>query len=63
MGESEVILMRGSAVAKLIPALILKLDGSRPSSEVVNELEHIASPEVVRACIERLIEQGVLVVS
>jgi len=60
-GESEVILIRGNAVAELIPALLLELDGSRPWSEVIHKLEHIASPEVIQACIEQLLEQGVLV--
>jgi bacteriocin biosynthesis cyclodehydratase domain-containing protein len=60
-GESEVILIRGNAVSELIPALIVDLDGSRPWSEVINKLEHIASPEVIQACIEQLFEQGVLV--
>ena len=62
-GESEVILIRGNAVAELIPALLLELDGSRPWSEVIHKLEHIASPEVIQACIEQLLEQGVLVES
>jgi alkanesulfonate monooxygenase SsuD/methylene tetrahydromethanopterin reductase-like flavin-dependent oxidoreductase (luciferase family) len=59
--ESEVILIRGNVVSELIPALIRELDGSQPSSEVISKLEHIASPEVIQACIERLFEQGVLV--
>jgi bacteriocin biosynthesis cyclodehydratase domain-containing protein len=60
-GESEVILIRGNAVSKLIPALLLELDGSRPWSDVINKLEHIASSDVIHACIEKLFEQGVLV--
>jgi bacteriocin biosynthesis cyclodehydratase domain-containing protein len=60
-GESEVILIRGNAVSKLIPALLLELNGSRAWSDVINQLEHIASPEVIQACIEQLFEQGVLV--
>ena len=60
-GESEVILIRGNAVSKLIPALLLELDGSRAWSDVINQLEHIASPEVIQSCIEQLFEQGVLV--
>ena len=60
-GESEVILIRGNAVSKLIPALLLELDGSRAWSDVINQLEHIASSEVIRSCIEELFEQGVLV--
>ena len=59
--ESEGILIRGNAVSKLIPALIRELDGSGFSSEVINELEHIASPEVIQACIEQLFERGILV--
>jgi bacteriocin biosynthesis cyclodehydratase domain-containing protein len=60
-GESEVILIRGNAVSKLIPALLLELDGSGPWSDAINKLEHLASPEVIQACIEQLFEQGVLV--
>jgi bacteriocin biosynthesis cyclodehydratase domain-containing protein len=60
-GESEVILIRGNAVSKLIPALIHELDGTRAWSDVINQLQHIASPEVIQSCIEQLFEQGVLV--
>ena len=59
-GESEVILLRGSAVSKLIPALLVESDGSRPWSDAISKLEHVASPEVIQACIEQLFEQGVL---
>jgi bacteriocin biosynthesis cyclodehydratase domain-containing protein len=60
-GESEVVLLRGDAVVELVPALLRELDGSRSCSEVAAGLQHLASPDVVHACIERLFKHGIVI--
>jgi alkanesulfonate monooxygenase SsuD/methylene tetrahydromethanopterin reductase-like flavin-dependent oxidoreductase (luciferase family) len=59
--DSAAIRIESNAVRELIPALLRGLDGSRPWVDVVDDLDHIASPRVARECLERLYEQGILV--
>ena len=60
-GESVIITVTGNVVPTLIPALLSELASPQPWSDVVSNLEKIATPEVIRECAELLFENEILV--